>query len=339
MSAPEPVVPVFATFTGRGSEYFRIWAVNVVLTVVTLGTYSAWAKVRRTQYFYRHTQIAGSSFDYRGRPVAILKGRIVAAGLLWLYSLVGYVSWHIAIAILAALAAVLPWLLGQSIRFRMANTRWRGLAFGFHGSVAEAYRVFLFWPLATLVSLSLLFPLWKQRIAAFQFGNTSFGSHRARCTVDAGPFYAAYVQVFVLMAGLVVAATALAFGVGAQLGPSAGLTAFLILYALSWVGLSGFLAARIQEATWSATRIGTHRVSLRMDGRRLSWIQLTNLLLTIGTLGFYRPFAQVRVAAYYAACLELAPGTPLNDIARADVAESGAAGDATMDLFNLDVTL
>lgn len=66
------------TFTGSGSEYFRIWIVNLLLTLVTLGIYSAWAKVRRTRYFYDSTRVAGSSFEYHGNPVAILKGRLVA---------------------------------------------------------------------------------------------------------------------------------------------------------------------------------------------------------------------------------------------------------------------
>ena len=33
-------------FTASGSEYFRIWIVNLALTIVTIGIYSAWAKVR-----------------------------------------------------------------------------------------------------------------------------------------------------------------------------------------------------------------------------------------------------------------------------------------------------
>ena len=47
-------------FTGSGSEYFKIWIVNVLLTIVTLGIYSAWAKVRRLRYFYNNTRFAGS---------------------------------------------------------------------------------------------------------------------------------------------------------------------------------------------------------------------------------------------------------------------------------------
>jgi len=38
-------------FTGSGSEYFRIWIVNLLLMFVTLGSYYPWAKVRRLRDF------------------------------------------------------------------------------------------------------------------------------------------------------------------------------------------------------------------------------------------------------------------------------------------------
>src|SRR5271156_3765855 len=81
ISAPQAVI-----FTGTGGEYFGIWIVNLLLTIVTLGIYSAWAKVRRLQYFYRHTELAGSSFDFHGRPVRILIGRIVALVMVSVYN-------------------------------------------------------------------------------------------------------------------------------------------------------------------------------------------------------------------------------------------------------------
>ncbi len=69
-------------FTGSAAEYFRIWIVNVFLTVITLGVYNAWAKVRTRRYFYAHTTLDGYAFDYLANPVAILKGNlIIAAGL------------------------------------------------------------------------------------------------------------------------------------------------------------------------------------------------------------------------------------------------------------------
>ena len=74
-------------FHGNGGEYFRIWIVNLLLTLVTLGIYGAWAKVRRLRYFYGSTELAGSAFEYHGEPRKILKGRLIAAGLLAIYSL------------------------------------------------------------------------------------------------------------------------------------------------------------------------------------------------------------------------------------------------------------
>src|SRR3981189_3861669 len=72
-------------FTGSTGQYFRIWIVNLALTVLTLGLYSAWAKVRKRRYFYTHTRIDGESFEYRGRPIAILKGRLIAVALFLAY--------------------------------------------------------------------------------------------------------------------------------------------------------------------------------------------------------------------------------------------------------------
>ncbi|MBC8010186.1 MAG: DUF898 family protein, partial [Burkholderiales bacterium] len=35
--------PMELKFTGAAGEYFRIWIVNIVLTIVTFGIYAAWA--------------------------------------------------------------------------------------------------------------------------------------------------------------------------------------------------------------------------------------------------------------------------------------------------------
>jgi hypothetical protein len=51
-------------FTGSGAEYFRVWVVNIVLSVVTLSLYTPWARRRTAQYFYGHTQIAGSPLEF-----------------------------------------------------------------------------------------------------------------------------------------------------------------------------------------------------------------------------------------------------------------------------------
>lgn len=127
-------------FTGSGSEYFRIWIVNLLLTVLTLGLYHPWAKVRKLRYLYTNTQVGGHGLDFHGRPWKMLKGTLVAAGLFLLYF---YASGFSAFAaLLAALAASLVWpaMMRASLRFRLGHTSWRGLRFGFSGSTAGAYK-------------------------------------------------------------------------------------------------------------------------------------------------------------------------------------------------------
>ena len=51
-------------FKGKALEYFGIWLANILLTVVTIGIFSAWAKVRRLKYFYNNTNILENSFAY-----------------------------------------------------------------------------------------------------------------------------------------------------------------------------------------------------------------------------------------------------------------------------------
>ncbi|MGZ5661700.1 MAG: DUF898 family protein, partial [Usitatibacter sp.] len=75
-AAPQAAAPPEAearillfSFTGDAREYFRIWIVNLFLSVITLGIYSPWAKVRKKRYFYGNTWVAGANFDYHGNPL------------------------------------------------------------------------------------------------------------------------------------------------------------------------------------------------------------------------------------------------------------------------------
>jgi uncharacterized membrane protein YjgN (DUF898 family) len=56
-SEPQPASefspPIPFQFTGTTGEYFRIWAVNLLLSIVTLGLYSPWAKVRHAIRYSR----------------------------------------------------------------------------------------------------------------------------------------------------------------------------------------------------------------------------------------------------------------------------------------------
>src|SRR5690348_8259706 len=93
-------------FTASASEYFRIWIVNLLFTLLTAGIYSAWAKVRKKRYFYGSTRFDGATFDYFASPRAILNGRIIAFVVFVVYALAGdlYPQSHFAFLAVGRLA-------------------------------------------------------------------------------------------------------------------------------------------------------------------------------------------------------------------------------------------
>jgi uncharacterized membrane protein YjgN (DUF898 family) len=129
-------------FTGSAREFFGIWIVNIALTILTLGIYSAWAKVRTHQYFYSNTQLDGSSFQYLASASQILKGRAVASFIFALYYVLNtlYPIWGIGLAIFIAL--LVPAVIVLSMSFRMRNTAYRNLTFRFERNFKQAYLIY-----------------------------------------------------------------------------------------------------------------------------------------------------------------------------------------------------
>lgn len=147
-------------FTGSGSEYFRIWIVNLLLTLVTAGLYFPWAKVRRLRYFYGNTLVAGHPLGFHGDPKKMLRGYLLVVLLGGLYSVAGQFSPVAGLVAFVIVAALWPALFKSSLQFRLANTSWRGLRFRFKGDVAGAYRALLplFLPSAVLLGVLLAVP-------------------------------------------------------------------------------------------------------------------------------------------------------------------------------------
>jgi len=151
--------PIEFEFQGEAGEYFRVWIVNVLLTIFTLGIYSAWAKVRNKQYFYGNTILNGSPFEYTASPIAILKGRSVVAVILIVFSVV--VDFYPATKPLFGLLFLiaLPWLIMRSLMFNARYSSYRNLNFSFEKNLSSAIKIFIGW--------GLLVPLTSKRIRRF----------------------------------------------------------------------------------------------------------------------------------------------------------------------------
>lgn len=339
-------------FTGSGSEYFRIWIVNLALTILTLGIYSAWAKVRRLQYFYRNTSLMGNSFDYHGDPIAILKGRLIGIGLLVAYHVTISLNIFLGLLVLVLLLAGLPWLLQRSICFKLNNSSYRGLRFRFNGGIGGAYQAFLAWPLAGYFSMGMLFPLAHQRIKAYQHNNSAFGSAPFSFNAGEDKFYIVYLKMLGLILIPVFLAGVLAVvfnvfsglsGAGKDPGQFAKLMTRILLlvlafYLMLFLVIGPWFAARIQNLVWNHTALGPHTFSSDVRARDLFMIYLTNFMLIILTLGLYKPFADIRLTRYRLTHMALqTQGDPDEFFAQEQQAVN-AMGEETANVFDVDIS-
>ena len=132
-------------FRGNAKEYFKIWIVNVFLTLITLGIYSAWAKVRSKRYIYANTYLKESNFEYNANPIRILIGRLIVA----LFFALFYINFKIlhnqkvATVIAAIFLLLLPWLIRQAIAFKLKVTTYRNLQFHFLAKARTLYWFFI----------------------------------------------------------------------------------------------------------------------------------------------------------------------------------------------------
>lgn len=334
------------SFSGRGSEYFRIWIVNLLLSVVTFGIYSAWAKVRRLRYFYDNTTVAGTSFEYHGNPIAILKGRIVAVVLLFGYQFAFNYNPLLGIIALLVFALAVPWLIWRSLQFKLYNSSYRGIRFGFRGNAGGAYKTYLLLPILTVLTLYLLTPFTHQRIKRFQHNESRFGASHFSFDGSVGSFYKTYLIGFgIYLAGFIAIVVALGgtalIAAGRDFGAHSVFSFMLLFFALyAWTFLMyPLFLTLLQNLIWNHTRLGEHRFHSAMRWPRMMFIAFTNIIGIVLTLGLFTPFAQIRALRYKIESMSLHAAGNLDEFIADNAAQGSAAGEGLSDLLDFDLSL
>ena len=229
-------------FTGKGGEFFKIWIVNLILSILTLGIYSAWAKVRTNRYFYGNTQVDDTGFEYHAKPLAILKGRLIAVALLLIYILVGQLFPAAGLAFALLLLLATPWIMWRSMQFNARMSSYRNVRFGFNGSLNDAYKYLLYIPLIPLLTavlagivmwfvtgtadpgtyvplvvtaflvIYLMIPFLQKAITAYYIGNHRYGQGMLHVDLSAKKYYLIYLCMFgwsiLIFAGIFLTAAA-----------------------------------------------------------------------------------------------------------------------------------
>jgi uncharacterized membrane protein YjgN (DUF898 family) len=380
IAPPKPDVQTLPmAFTGEAGEYFRIWIVNVMLSVVTLGIYSPWARVRTRQYFYGHTWLGGHNFEYTAQPLALLRGFLLVGVLFVVYTVTQqFPKWQwISFVLLGVYGVLYPWLVYRSLKFNASNTVYRGLSFRFHGKAGAAYIAYLLILLSVPFTLGLTYPLAIHMQRKYVLENAAYGAARAAWGKEAGPVYIIFLTAVGVSIGLSVLA-GLVFGVAVLIGASTGnftdlfsslgdalgssktgtsakhhgehgpgISEYLLvaggvivylLFILASLAIGQYIRAALLKFSLHDLYIGqTLRLQASFSPVRLAWINTSNLLAQIFTLGLLTPWAAVRRTQYILGGVQVQTIADLDHFSADATPGESALGEAAHEFFNFDL--
>ena len=261
-------------FHGSGGTLFGIQIVNMLLTIVTLGVYYFWAKVRVRSFLLSETEFEGDRFAYHGTGKELLLGFLKAMVILWVPLIL--LNWIVPLlganVIVRAAAGILSYLFILVVvplamvgarRYRLSRTSWRGIRFSFRGEAREFVKLFLMGSLLSTLTLGLYYPFFETRRYGFMVSHSHIGSQKFDFDGEGRALFGRFLVALLL--------TPLTLG-------------------LSWIW---FLAGK-QRYFWEHTSIGKATFQFEVTGWRLFQLYLGNGLLLLCTLGLAWPWAVVR---------------------------------------------
>jgi len=345
-------VPV--EFSGKGGEFFGIWIVNVLLSIVTLGIYSAWAKVRTKQYFYGNTAIDGHRFTYLANPIQILKGRLLAVALFACYFAAVNFFPIVGIVFIFVMLFLFPWLINQGLRFNLRMSSYRNVRFSFAGSYGEAFMCFIILPCVGVLTLSLAMPWVQLKTDEYIHSNVRYGDKPLKVDLKAGEYYVTFLLILalsfvgflllILTSAVVSVAAGLEMSTQMMSDPTAlmnvGGLIFFIGYLLLICLISALYRARIRNHILNSSEFEL-LASLKSDVKVIPYatLMVTNTLAIIFSAGFAIPWTKIRQAKFMADATELEIDGNAQAVIDTMEEQKASFGEEAAEIFDVDVSI
>ncbi len=330
-------------FHGEAREYFRVWIVNTLLTLLTVGLYSAWAKVRKRRYLRGNTELMGHRFDYLANPPRILAGNILVALMFLAYMIVGEVYPAVRIGAIVAGAVLLPWVVVRSLSFNAHNTTYRGMRFYSRQTYGWAAMTFIGQWVIIIITLGIYYPAWVRNRKKFVINSHRLGDAFFSFDSASGPFYATYIisgcMIFgaVMLGGMIT--SLFVFTHPGRVPTPLELAPFFLLYGFALFCSKHFVYARLFNQVWNQTRLDEHRFSATLSTGKWFRLQMGNLFALIFSCGLLYPWTTIRSARYAISCLHFIPAGPIEKITRLGKSDGSAVGETAAEFVGLDIGL
>ncbi len=303
-------------YSGDSSEYFRIWIVNIFLSIITLGIYSAWAKVINTKYIYQNINIDGHRLDYIADPLSILIGRLIAIVFLVAFYLVSIFlpGWAYGLMIVV-LFFMSPLIINRSLSFQYRMTTYRNVRFNFKGTYFESLWYIFILPFLSVFTFGGTYPLALKYADEYRIKNIKFGNVSVNSSLNFGPYYAAFGITIGIFFGALISFGLLMFLFGMLLGGAGA--SFMAIQIFSNISVLIFyiLIIAITTSIWGvAIRNHTFNNSIIPNVARFNstmkygaYIKLVtvNIFALIFSIGLATPWIVTRNARYLSNTLEV----------------------------------
>ncbi|MGL4637594.1 MAG: YjgN family protein [Beijerinckiaceae bacterium] len=211
-AAPFVVQPSIAEPAGhnvktKGDDLSPLVWRGLILTIVSLGFYRFWYRTDLRRWYWRNTIVGNHALEYRGTARELFIGFLIAlAVVLPLYfsgSLIALFASENLGNVVSALSGLIFLVLVQygayrSRRYRLTRTFWRGVSFDQRGSGWRYAAISIFWFALTVISLGLMFPLFRRALERYRINTTWFGSEQGSFDAPLWPVMKRWLVVWFL---------------------------------------------------------------------------------------------------------------------------------------------
>lgn len=176
-------------YDGKEGQLYRIWGINLLLKIVTLGIYGFWGKTRLRRYIVSSFSIAGDRLEYTGTGGQLFLGFLKALPII-IVVYAPFIIWPAAKHPLVHFMLLPLFFLIYAgtytgLRYRLSHTLWRGVRSHLSGSALHYASLCVGTILFNIITLGIFIPYSDVATQRYMISNMNFGSERAELKADA----------------------------------------------------------------------------------------------------------------------------------------------------------
>ncbi len=327
-------------YEGRGFTLAKISFINLLLSLVTLGIYSFWARTRVRKYITSQLSLDSDSFAYTGTGKELFLGFIKIFPLFVLVIvIISFINFD-PLTFIVYLGIFFMAIAGiyAGLKYKYSRLMWRGVNGKLEGSIFRYAFFYIKWMFLKTISLGFLGPRADLRRYEYVINKTSYGNLSFEYNFHKQSLHNVFkVHVYTML--LFILSIAAVFGGIAILDFVPKAVGILIII----LGVFGFLTSRIpyhvsllREKLRGLYLDGTYRFKTTLNSKEFIIFNLKMIALVICTLGFALPWVVNSTMRFHAS--HLIVGGDLSKLRAKPVAsnQDNGDGEAIEDVFSGD---